>query len=84
MDLASVAEANRVMPRYLYEGTDGRGVPAWEMEPKQLMNIVTVLSTFICRPCGVQKALKVSRDRYRRVESGASSAVSSAYSSISS
>ena len=71
------------MPGYLNKVTEGRRVPAWEMEPVQLMNIVTVLSTFICRPCGVQKSFKVSRDCYTAA-SGASSAVSSAYSSISS
>ena len=84
MDFASIADFNRVMSRYLNEVTEGRGVPAWKMEPVQLMNIVTVLSTLICRPCGVQKALKVSKERCKRAESGASSAVSSAYSSISS
>ena len=84
MDLASIADASRVMPRYLKEETVGMGVSAYVMEPEQLINIATVLSTLRWRPCGVQKVVKVFSDCCKREASGASSAVSSAYNRISS
>ena len=45
IDLASVADASRVTPRYLKEATVGMGVSACVIEPEQLINIAAVLST---------------------------------------